>query len=189
MNVAAPVPHRFRSSACIPLGLTSPLIVLLTSLVLSGIVALGTASAATSLSHVSNSSRDVAISVEDFRSSMRAELDSYTERYGSRLSSSERGRILSLIKQSDTDLRKLKNLVSRVTRWEDRGNTRRARETASQALISYEFAFQRAKDAIDEMTPILRPKLNVIEALEASSTLNKRMVAYEGLRVKIRSLK
>lgn len=171
-----------------PIRTTLVLSVLLTSLVLSGITHLATASAAPSRAPLADSAREVATSVKGFRSSMRRELDDYVERYGSRLSDSETERLSALITRSDSDLRRLVYRVEKVARWEKRGNARRTRQAASQAIAAYEFALQRANSAISEMQPILRPKLNVFEALEANSTLNARMTAYENLESQIRSL-
>lgn len=154
----------------------------------SAFVGVGIATVAP-ISSAKNSPQDVAGIISAFRTEMGEELRGYMNRYAARLSPVESKRINVLIDQSDSDLRTVERSILRVARWEARGNERQARKAAKRALVKYELALQRAEDAIAEMTPILRPKLNFVEALEANSTLNARMDAYERLNPAIRSLK
>lgn len=133
--------------------------------------------------------RTVATDLGRFRSSLNADLDSYLARYGSRLSPAEAQRVRVLQRQTMRDLRDVQRSVSRVARWDREAKPVQHRRAAAAAYARYENAYARADRAIAELRPMLQPKLNLFEALDASQALDSRMAEYRKLGLRIRDLR
>lgn len=131
---------------------------------------------------------DVAAAVKSFRASMTAQLKDYQARYGPRFTEPERTRVSELVTQTDSDLARLAALASATAAWERRGNRARALRAAKAASTGFDAAYARAEAAIAELTPILKPYLNVFEALDAQAALDQRMAGYRSLGGRIKSL-
>ena len=119
---------------------------------------------------------------------MSAQLREYLTSYGPRLSASERARVDDLILQSDADLKQLAALSASTATWERRGNRSRAQRTARAVVAAFDTSYARAEAAVNELTPILQPRLNVFEALDAKAALDQRMAAYRNLGGQLRNV-
>jgi len=131
---------------------------------------------------------DTASAVKSFRSSMSAQLRQYLTTYGSRLAEAERARVDALIAEADADLARLSNLAASTATWERRGNRSRAQRAARAAVTAFDTSYARAEAAVNEMTPILQPHLNLFEALDAKAALDQRMAAYRNLGGQLRNV-
>lgn len=131
---------------------------------------------------------DTASALKSFRSSMSAQLGQYLTTYGPRLAEAERARVDALIAEADADLARLSNLAASTATWERRGNRPRAQRAARAAVTAFDASYARAEAAVNEMTPILQPHLNLFEALDAKAALDQRMAAYRNLGGQLRNV-
>lgn len=129
----------------------------------------------------------VAPDVGAFRVDIRADLADYLARYGGRLSGAERQRMTALSGQVD---RSLALLTLRVATAEQRiaSGAPSARATAASAVAQYERAHAQALATLDEVQPILQPKLSLFEALEAKMDFDEQMSRFESLGDRIQAL-
>ena len=134
------------------------------------------------------SATDAARRVGTFRRSMTTQLNDYLARYGPRLTEAERARVGELTTQSDADLAQLQELANATASWERRRNRARALKAAGNAVRAFDRAYARAESAIAEVKPILQPRLNIFEALDAQSALDQRMTAYRDLGRQLRAV-
>ena len=135
-----------------------------------------------------STSSDTASAVRDFRSAMSTQLRQYRASYGPRLSQAEQTRVDALIAQSDADLARLSNLAAATATWDRRRNQARAARAAKAAVAAFDLSYARAEAAVNELTPILQPHLNVFEALDAKAALDQRMAAYRNLGGQLRNV-
>jgi len=119
---------------------------------------------------------------------MTTQLNDYLARYGPRLTEAERARGGELTTQSDADLAQLQELANATASWERRRNRARALKAAGDAVRAFDRAYARAESAIAEVKPILQPRLNIFEALDAQSALDQRMTAYRDLGRQLRAV-
>lgn len=119
--------------------------------------------------------RQAAAAMAGFRSSVRSSLADYLNRYGSRLSADERQRMSDLAQQADRDLAGLVTRTRQVARLTDRGKRAQASRTAAQAVSAYQQSQAKALATLQQVQPILQPKLGLLEALQAKADMDAQL--------------
>ena len=133
--------------------------------------------------------RNVAKAVVDFRAEMNALLAGYLKDYGNRLGAPELDRAKSLIALADSSLTGAQNATARTAALAASGASKAQVLAASRAA---EKAFVTSHDqaiaALNQITPILQPKLGMFEALGAKRDADSRLAKFSDIGAKITAL-
>jgi hypothetical protein len=133
--------------------------------------------------------RTIAKAVVAFRADMNAVLASYVTDYGNRLSESELANAKGLIVQADASLNGVQAATARTSALASSGASKMQVLAASRAA---EKAFTKSHDqalaSLNQITPILQPKLGLFEALGARRDADARLSKFSELGVKISAL-
>jgi len=120
--------------------------------------------------------------VTTFRQAMTTQLDAYFNKYGDRLSASERQRMNALRDQVDRELLALRTATQRTARLaKSHAPAPKQRSAASAAARAFDAAYARAIRVLEQVEPILRPKLSLFEALGAKSDLDGQLERFDEL--------
>ena len=170
-------------------------IALLGSSALIAIPATASASTSTSMARAGvnatsvTGARNIAKAVISFRAEMNALLASYVTNYGDRLSATELANAQALIAQADASLVGVQSATARTSALAGAGATKAQVLAASRAA---EKAFTKSQDqalaALNQITPLLQPKLGLFEALGAKRDADAKLSKFSDLGTKISAL-
>lgn len=126
------------------------------------------------------SSAAIASEVSSFRHDVSGLLNSYFKTYGSRLNSSEKTQMTGLIAQVDKDLAQLhRKSKSSAQLARTHAPQTKQKQAARDLSMSYDTAYAKAIASLEQVQPILGPKLSLFEALKAKSDLEQSMQQFE----------
>jgi hypothetical protein len=138
---------------------------------------------------VVNGARNVAQSVVSFRAGMNAVLANYLKDYGDRLSEGELSTAKGLIAQADSSLNGVQNATARTAALAAKGASKAQVLAASRAA---EKAFAKSQEqalaALNQITPLLQPKLGLFEALGAKREADAQLAKFDVVGAKITAL-
>ena len=133
--------------------------------------------------------RNVAKSVVSFRASMNSMLASYLADYGDRLSASELTTAKGLIAQADSSLNGVQSATARTAALASSGASKAQVLAASRAAEkAYTTSHDNALAALNQITPILQPKLGLLEAFGAKRDADAKLSTFAGVGAKITAL-
>ena len=133
--------------------------------------------------------RNVAKAVVDFRAEMNALLASYLKDYGDRLSATELARAKALIAQADSSLTGVQNATARTAALAAGGASKAQVLAASRAAErAFVTSHDQAVAALNQITPILQPKLGLFEALGAKRDADSKLSKFSEIGAKITAL-
>lgn len=133
--------------------------------------------------------RNVAKSVVSFRADMNAMLASYLADYGSRLSASELATAKQLIAQADSSLNGVQSATARTSLLASSGASKARVLSASRAAErAFTTSHDQALAALNQITPILQPKLGMLEAFGAKRDADAKLSTFAGVGTKITAL-
>ena len=131
----------------------------------------------------------VSSSVTDFRQSIGTVLNSYYSTYGSRLSPAEQSQMSTLMKQVDQELSALQIKTQTSAKLAQQHAAKSKQKDAARAAAkSFDMAYAHAMVSLEQVQPILQPKLSLFEALRAKSDLDKSLQAFETLGLQLHEL-
>lgn len=107
-------------------------------------------------------------------------MDTYLDRYGDRLSASERTTLTALSDQADKELSRVQRAVSRAERIPTTKPAKRAAAFRT-ALRIHAAAEASAEDSLDSARTILEKRLTFLEALNALNDYSELMDSYQDL--------
>ena len=120
--------------------------------------------------------------VSAFRQSMTTQLDAYFRQYGDRLSAAERQQMNALRDQVDRDLLMLKVKTQTTSRLASARAPQVKRIAAAQAAArAFDAVYEKAMHGLEQVQPILQPKLSIFEALRAKSDLDDQLEKFDEL--------
>ncbi len=120
---------------------------------------------------------------------MTAQLDDYFREYGDRLSAGERRQMNQLRAQVDRELLALQAKTRITARLEAAKAPAVRRAFAARAAArAFDRAYDRAIAGLEQVQPILQPKLSLFEALGAKSDLDDQLSRFEALGQHIHEL-
>jgi hypothetical protein len=133
--------------------------------------------------------RNVAQAVVTFRAGMNAVLVNYLRDYGDRLSDSELSTVKGLIAQADSSLNGVQNATARTAALAAKGASK-AQVLAASKAAEKAFATSNAQAlaALNQITPILQPKLGLFEALGAKRDADAELAKFDVVGKKITAL-
>lgn len=131
----------------------------------------------------------VSSSVAGFRQNINAVLTSYYTTYGNRLTPAEQRQMTSLMTQVDRELASLqaKTQVSANLARQHATKSKQHR-AARDAAKSFDIVYSHAMTSLEEVQPILQPKLSLFEALRAKSDLDQSLQTFETLGTQLHAL-
>lgn len=133
--------------------------------------------------------RNVAQAVVSFRAGMNAVLANYLKDYGDRLSDSELNTAKGLIAQADSSLTGVQNATARTSTLAAKGASKAQVLAASRAAEkAYTKSHDQALAALNQITPLLQPKLGLFEALGAKRDADAELAKFDVLGTKITAL-
>ena len=133
--------------------------------------------------------RNIAKAVVAFRTDMNAVLASYVTDYGNRLSESELANAKALIAQADASVNGVQAATARTSNLASSGASKMQVLSASRAAEkAFTKSHEQALAALNQITPILQPKLGLFEALGAKRDADSRLSKFSDLGVKISAL-
>ena len=133
--------------------------------------------------------RNIAKAVVAFRADMNAALASYVTDYGDRLSEPELANAKGLIAQADASLNGVQAATARTSALASSGASKMQVLAASRAAEkAFTQSHNQALAALNQITPILQPKLGLFEALGAKRDADSRLSKFSDLGVKISAL-
>ena len=133
--------------------------------------------------------RNVAQAVVTFRAGMNAVLANYLKDYGDRLSESELSTAKGLIAQADSSLNGVQSATARTATLAAKGASKAQVLAASKAAAkAYTKSHDQALAALNQITPILQPKLGLFEALGAKRDADAELAKFDVVGKKITAL-
>ena len=133
--------------------------------------------------------RNVANSVVTFRAQMNAVLANYLKDYGDRLSASELALSKELIAKADSSLDGIQAATARTSTLASSGASKARVLAASRAAEkSFTTSHDQALAALNQITPILQPKLGLFEALGARRDADDMLAKFATVGTKITAL-
>jgi hypothetical protein len=133
--------------------------------------------------------RNVAQSVVSFRAGMNAVLASYLKDYGDRLSESELSTAKGLMAQADSSLNGVQNATARTATLAAKGASKAQVLAASRsAEKAFTTSNAQALAALNQITPLLQPKLGLFEALGAKREADAQLAKFDVVGAKITAL-
>ena len=133
--------------------------------------------------------RNVAQAVVTFRAGMNVLLANYLRDYGDRLSDSELSTVKGLIAQADSSLNGVQNATARTATLAAKGASKAQVLAASKAAEkAYTKSHDQALAALNQITPLLQPKLGLFEALGAKRDADAELAKFDVLGTKITAL-
>lgn len=133
--------------------------------------------------------RTIAKAVVSFRADMNALLASYVTNYGDRLSPAELANAKALIAQADSSLTGVQNATANTAALASSGASKSRVLAASRAAEkAFTTSHDQALAALNQITPILQPRLGLFEALGAKRDADSRLAKFSDLGVKISAL-
>jgi hypothetical protein len=133
--------------------------------------------------------RNVAQAVVTFRAGMNAVLANYLKDYGDRLSESELSTAKGLIAQADSSLNGVQSATARTATLAAKGASKAQVLAASKAAEkAYTKSHDQALAALNQITPLLQPKLGLFEALGAKRDADAELAKFDVLGTKITAL-
>ena len=133
--------------------------------------------------------RNVAKSVVDFRREMNAVLAGYVKEYGDRLSASELSTAKGLIAKADSSLNGVQNATALTAALASSGAPKAKVLAASRAAEkAFTTSHDQALAALNQITPILQPKLGLFEALGAKREADALLAKFSAIGTKITAL-
>jgi len=133
--------------------------------------------------------RNVAEAVVSFRAGMNAVLAGYLKNYGDRLSESELSTAKGLIAQADSSLNGVQNATARTATLAAKGASKAQVLAASRAAEkAFTTSHDQALAALNQITPLLQPKLGLFEALAAKRDADAQLAKFDVLGMKITAL-
>lgn len=135
------------------------------------------------------SAATISTNVAGFRQDIGAVLTSYYASYGNRLSLAEQAQMTGLMKQIDRELASLESKTRRSAKLaRQHASSAKQQEAARAAAKYFDVAYMHALTSIEQVQPILQPKLSLFEALRAKSDLDRSLQAFENLGSHLHSL-
>ena len=136
-----------------------------------------------------NGARNVAQSVVNFRAGMNAVLANYLKDYGDRLSEGELSTAKGLIAQADSSLNGVQNATARTAALAAKGASKAQVFAASRAAEkAFTTSNTQALAALNQITPLLQPKLGLFEALGAKRDADAELAKFDAVGKKITAL-
>lgn len=133
--------------------------------------------------------RNVAQAVVTFRAGMNALLANYLKDYGDRLSDSELSTAKGLIAEADSSLNGVQSATARTATLASKGASKAQVLAASKAAEkAYTKSHDQALAALNQITPLLQPKLGLFEALGAKRDADAELAKFDVLGTKITAL-
>lgn len=174
-------------------GVVSPLVLASVALSLAALAVLITAPsqarAAQVTTAVAASTSPITDSVIAFKQQVVSELGQYMNTYDDRLTASENARARAIVTKVGTQLDDIARATARAERLAAAKAPMNSRRSAAQAAVrAFDTGYATSQAALAEMTPILQPKLNLIEALGAKSTFDREMGRFQQLGSRIKAL-
>jgi len=80
-----------------------------------------------------------------------------------------------LTQQADRDLSSLVSQTRQVARLVDQGKRAQASRRAEMAAVAYQEAYAKALDTLQQVRPILQPKLGLLEAIQAKADMDAQL--------------
>lgn len=135
------------------------------------------------------SAKNVAKAVVDFRAEMNGLLASYLADYGDRLSAAELVTAKELITKADSSLIGVQNATARTSALASSGASKaRVLVAARAAEKAFTTSHDQALAALNQITPILQPKLGLFEALGAKRDADAKLSSFDRVGGKITAL-
>ena len=120
--------------------------------------------------------------VTTFRQAMTTQLDAYLNTYGDRLNTTERQQMNALRDEVDRELLTLRTATQRTARLaKAHAPAANQRSAARAAARAFDAAYAKAIRVLEQVEPILRPKLSLFEALGAKSDLDAQLERFDEL--------
>lgn len=133
--------------------------------------------------------RNVANSVVSFRTEMNAVLANYLRDYGDRLSASELALSKELIAKADSSLDGVQAATARTSTLARSGASKAKVLAASRAAErAFTSSHDQALAALNQITPILQPRLGLFEALGAKRDADAMLAKFATVGTKITAL-
>ncbi len=137
----------------------------------------------------STAAGNIAKAVVNFRADMNALLASYVTNYGDRLSPADLANAKALIAQADSSLDGVQAATARTAALASSGASKAKVLVAARAAEkAFTTSHDQALAALNQITPILKPKLGLFEALGAKRDSDSKLSAFSDLGVKISAL-
>ncbi|MEY4136765.1 MAG: hypothetical protein RL205_893 [Actinomycetota bacterium] len=124
-----------------------------------------------------------------FRADLNDLLASYVRDYGDRLSEAELGQAKSLIAQADSSLEGVKNATALTASLAASGASKTKVLAASRAAErAFTSSHDRALAALNQVTPILQPKLGLFEAFGAKRDADAKLAKFAAVGTQLTAL-
>ena len=131
----------------------------------------------------------VSTNVAEFRQDIRGLLNSYYSKYGSRLSPTEQTHMTGLIKQVDTELAIVQSKSQVIAKLSQQQAPKSKQLAAARsAAKAFDTAYSHAMTSLEQVQPLLQPKLSLFEALRAKSDLDQSLQTFETLGTQLHAL-
>jgi hypothetical protein len=131
----------------------------------------------------------VSSNVAGYRQDLGFMLNSYYSNYGNRLSPAEQEQMTGLITKIDKDLALLQTktqLSAKLAR--AHAAAAKQRIAARAAAKFFDVTYAQAMLSLEQVQPILQPKLSLFEALRAKSDVDQSLHAFETLGTQLHAL-
>ena len=131
----------------------------------------------------------VSANVAGFRQDIRGLLDSYYATYGSRLSPAEQTNMTGLIKKVDAELAIVQSksqVLAKLSRQQAPQSKQLA--AARSAAKAFDTAYSHAMTSLEQVQPLLQPKLSFFEALRAKSDLDTSLQDFQAVGTQLHAL-
>lgn len=133
--------------------------------------------------------KNVANAVVTFRAQMNAVLANYLADYGDRLNASELALSKELIAKADASLDGVQAATARTSTLASSGASKARALAASRAAEkSFTTSHDQALAALNQITPILQPRLGLFEALGAKRDADSMLAKFATVGAKITAL-
>ncbi len=133
--------------------------------------------------------RNVAKAVVSFRADMNSMLASYLADYGDRLNAAELATAKELVAKADSSLNGVQGATARTSALASSGASKAKVLAASRAAEkAFTTSHDQALAALNQITPILQPKLGLLEAFGAKRDADAKLSNFSAVGAKITAL-
>lgn len=135
------------------------------------------------------SATTVSSNVAGYRHDLGSMLNSYYSSYGNRLSPAEQGQMSALIAKIDQDLALLQTKTQLSAKLARAHAAAAKQRTAARAAAKFfDVTYAQAMASLEQVQPILQPKLSLFEALRAKSDVDQSLQTFETLGKQLHTL-
>ncbi len=131
----------------------------------------------------------VANNIGKFQNELSDLLNSYFSQYGNRLSTEEQKKMTKLVQQVDNDLEALENKAKMSATLSHRQVSQEKIDSATRSAARlFDTTYRHAIAALNQVQPILQPKLSFMEALTAKSDLDRSLQQFQVVGTQLHAL-